>query len=273
MSIRVVNLRNYRNVENEVLVRVDRQSILGNPFRMKFPTPAQSKHPEFMINERNRVCDAYESYFNEQVAKDGAFRNEVLRIYRLVKSGKDVALGCWCAPKRCHAEYIKAFIEKQLGDPQDSPSQIFILHQTNCQDAFGSGFAGYLNRVFPTAKTRYHEFIRQMREAGFTKDTDLLGQAVEAVGDGFTIVHCFGQRYYGNSRNTGRCYTDYNAVEQALARFRKRHPHDTAICPQYMGCGLAGGDWERYSAILAKYNIIPCKNINLANHTFVRASK
>ena len=150
---------------------------------------------------------------------------------------------------------------------------LYILHQTNCQNAFGSGFAGYLNRVFPTAKVRYHQFISQMREHGFGDDINLLGQAVEAVGDGFTVVHCFGQRYYGNSRRTGRCYTNYNAVEQSLATFRRRHPNDVAICPVNMGCGLAGGDWERYSAILAKYNIIPCDRIDIIHRVYHPASK
>lgn len=150
---------------------------------------------------------------------------------------------------------------------------LYILHQTNCQNAFGSGFAGYLNRVFPTAKVRYHQFISQMREHGFGDDINLLGQAAEAVGDGFTVVHCFGQRYYGNSRRTGRCYTNYNAVEQSLATFRKRHPNDVAICPVNMGCGLAGGDWERYSAILARYNIIPCDRIDIVHRVYHPASK
>lgn len=150
---------------------------------------------------------------------------------------------------------------------------LYILHQTNCQNAFGSGFAGYLNRTFPLAKNRYHQFISQMREHGFTSDTDLLGQAVEAVGDGFTIVHCFGQRFYGNSKRTGRCYTNYVAAEQAIAKFRERHPDDVAICPVNMGCGLAGGDWERYSAMLAKYHIIPCDRIDLVHRVYHPASE
>lgn len=158
-------------------------------------------------------------------------------------------------------------------ESKGSSNHFFVLHQTNCQNAFGSGFASYLNRVFPTAKARYHQFIRQMREAGFTHDTDLLGQAVEAIGDNFTVVHCFGQRFYGNSRRTGRCYTNYDAVEQSLKAFRKRHPDDIAICPQYMGCGLAGGNWTRYSELLDRYHIIPCDDIDLVNHTFHQASK
>ena len=150
---------------------------------------------------------------------------------------------------------------------------LFILHQTNCQDRFGAGFAGYLNRTFPLAQERYHQFISQMRSNGFLADTDLLGQAAEVVGDGFTVVHCFGQRFYGNASKTGRCYTNYDAAEQAIATFRKRHPDDVAICPVNMGCGLAGGNWERYSAILAKYNIIPCSRIDLEHRVYRKASK
>lgn len=105
MSIRVVNLKNYELKENELLIRVDRSSVLGNPYKMRDYTSA----------ERDRVCDLYAKYFVKNVQiKDSAFRNEVIRIYRLVKSGKDVALGCWCFPKRCHAMYIKMFIERYV---------------------------------------------------------------------------------------------------------------------------------------------------------------
>lgn len=104
MSIRVVNLRNYKLLDNEVLVKVDRSSVLGNVYKMR----------DGSDDERNRVCDAYESYFMSKVKERGRFRDEVIKIYRMVRDGKDVALGCWCYPKRCHAEFIKAFIESYL---------------------------------------------------------------------------------------------------------------------------------------------------------------
>lgn len=104
MSIRIVNLRNYKLNENEVLVKVDRSSVLGNVFRMR----------DMSDKERNRVCDEYEKYFMRKVKEKGEFRNEVIRIYRMVRDGKNVALGCWCFPKRCHALVIKKFIESYL---------------------------------------------------------------------------------------------------------------------------------------------------------------
>lgn len=104
MSIRIVNLRGYKLMEDEILIKVDRSSVLGNVYKMRGNSNT----------ERNRVCDEYKSYFMNKVKEKGKFRNEVIRIYRLVRDGNDVALGCWCAPKRCHAEVIKEFIESYL---------------------------------------------------------------------------------------------------------------------------------------------------------------
>lgn len=101
--LRVINLKNYKLNSGEILIRVDRSSVVGNPFRMNCEA------------ERNRVCDEYEKYFNAKVkVKGSAFRKEIIRIYSLVAKGYDVALGCWCAPKRCHADYIKKFIESYI---------------------------------------------------------------------------------------------------------------------------------------------------------------
>ena len=85
-------------------MRVDRASVLGNPFVMKNKTQA----------ERDRVCNEYEEYFNIEVKKPGAFRDKVISIYTMVKNGCDINLQCWCAPKRCHADTIKQFIEDNL---------------------------------------------------------------------------------------------------------------------------------------------------------------
>lgn len=161
MSIRVVNLKNYRLDEGEVLVKVDRSSVLGNPFKMRFPTPAQSKRPEFEINERNRVCDEYEKYFMKKVKEEGDFRNEVIRIYRMVKSGKDVALGCWCFPKRCHAMYIKEFIEKYIEEPKGSSTS-----DTYPIDAEFRGKYWFLSNFYP-CKITFGGLEFDCVEAGF----------------------------------------------------------------------------------------------------------
>ena len=99
--VRVVNLMQYKLKDGEVLIKVDRSTPVGNPF--------------YMRNERMRdeVCDKYEAYFYKKVKEAGAFRDYVAHIYRTALKN-DVALGCWCAPKRCHANVIAAFINKFL---------------------------------------------------------------------------------------------------------------------------------------------------------------
>ena len=101
--IEVVNLKQLKDVKDGIVIRVDRKSVLGNPFYM---------HDE---SERDKVCDEYQTYFDKKVNEktDENFMNELRRIYKLAKHNK-VYLACWCAPKRCHAETIKAFIEQYL---------------------------------------------------------------------------------------------------------------------------------------------------------------
>jgi hypothetical protein len=98
MSIRIVNLKYYTPEDDELLIKIDRSSTLGNPF--------------YMSNEgsRDEVCDKYQIYF-DKIIKEGQnshFINELRRIYRLSKT-KNIALGCWCYPKRCHAQTIISF--------------------------------------------------------------------------------------------------------------------------------------------------------------------
>lgn len=98
-----VTIKNLRNSKPQYAwqVRVDRVSILGNPFYMK---------NEF---ERNRVCEQYEAYFHEKMQRtDTDFYREVMRLHEILQQYGKLELYCWCAPKRCHAETIKNYIEK-----------------------------------------------------------------------------------------------------------------------------------------------------------------
>lgn len=80
--------------------RVDRQSPVGNPYFMK----NESK--------RDEVCDKYEANFNKllEQAPAKAYLAKLLEIY---KRDGTITLLCWCAPRRCHAETIKRWLEAQ----------------------------------------------------------------------------------------------------------------------------------------------------------------
>lgn len=97
--IRIVNMRNKIVLnENEVMVKVDRSSVIGNPFYM---------HNE---SERNKVCEQYQEWFDKKIDCNPVVVEEMYRLQKLAKSN-DIALACWCYPKRCHAEIIKAWLD------------------------------------------------------------------------------------------------------------------------------------------------------------------
>ena len=98
-TVTIKNLR-YERPQAEWQVRVDRTSLLGNPFHMSDES------------QRNKVCDKYEAYFNWIMQmKSSAFYKEVERLLIIMKKHGKLELFCWCAPKRCHAETIKKYIE------------------------------------------------------------------------------------------------------------------------------------------------------------------
>ena len=102
MEIKIRNLRSARPTE-PWQVRVDRASVLGNPFRMEDE------------DERDAVCEQYHIYFHTRLASgDSAFCNELQRLIFLAMQYGKLELFCWCAPKRCHAETIAEFIEMYL---------------------------------------------------------------------------------------------------------------------------------------------------------------
>jgi hypothetical protein len=98
--IRIVNMHKgkYKHNPDEILIKVDRSSILGNPFIMKNES------------ERNKVCDLYDNYFYNKIdEQDEKFVDELDRIIDLADTN-NIALGCWCIPKRCHAQTILNYV-------------------------------------------------------------------------------------------------------------------------------------------------------------------
>ena len=84
-----------------------RGSALGNPFVMQ----------NLSDTERNRVCDKYEEWFQKLLTKTGdmPFLIQLHTIRKLAQKG-DVTLQCFCAPKRCHCETIKKYIEGETDE-------------------------------------------------------------------------------------------------------------------------------------------------------------
>ena len=118
----------------------------------------------------------------------------------------------------------------------------YIMHQVNCQNVMGAGVAKSLATKYPELKKAYHDFAKT-----YQTPKERFGW-IQPVRVSNTLVICnsFSQLTYGNSRVTGICYTDMPTLKDALKRFdaRAKKAGQPAYVPAYIGCGLAGGDWN-----------------------------
>ena len=118
----------------------------------------------------------------------------------------------------------------------------YIMHQVNCQNVMGAGVAKSLASKYPEIKEAFHAFAKT-----YTKPKERFGwiQPVR-VSPSLVICNSFSQFTFGNSRMTGICYTDMLTLKSALKRFdvRAKKAGKPAYVPVYIGCGLAGGDWN-----------------------------
>jgi hypothetical protein len=112
-----------------------------------------------------------------------------------------------------------------------------ILHQVNCLGVTG-GLAGALRRKYPAAFDGYLDACKQLVQPPF-----LLTVATPKL----LIGHVFGQPTPGPN-------TDLEMVECALTAARGELAEFVPLyAPYLMGCGLGGGDWPQYSALLEKH--------------------
>ena len=101
MAITVVNRRDPRDLGPRTYV--GRGSPLGNPSKMRNRSDA----------ERNRVCDEYEPWLRKQYTLPGSPQRRALdQLVERHRAGEDLLLECYCAPQRCHADFVKHAIER-----------------------------------------------------------------------------------------------------------------------------------------------------------------
>ena len=106
MAILVVNKQRRVSVDaNVTTIYCGRGTPLGNPYYMKNE------------QERDRVCDAYEDWFPAMLEASSqqcdGMRMMLTKINKLASVG-DVHLQCFCAPKRCHCDTIKRYVENVM---------------------------------------------------------------------------------------------------------------------------------------------------------------
>lgn len=65
--------------------------------------------------DRDLVCEQYEEWFNDKVSRqDSLVMNELRRLFVIGRSQGYLKLGCYCAPRRCHADTIAKFLKNYV---------------------------------------------------------------------------------------------------------------------------------------------------------------
>lgn len=120
--ITVVN--KYNTSEGEY---IGRPSPLGNPY-----THMEGTKAEFKVSSREEAVEKYRDWLYEKIRnKDRAVYEELTRLFYLALNG-DLKLKCYCAPRACHGDVIKEFLDAQI-----KKKMIFV---------FGSNLDGYHGR-------------------------------------------------------------------------------------------------------------------------------
>lgn len=110
-NIHVMNLRVEQpayDCSNQI--RVDRKSVLGNPFHN---------------GTRDENCDNYRSWL-ANLPSDSPQHTELRRLVNVLRNHGRLELYCWCAPERCHADYIKEVVSRayRLDKVEYDPGEI-----------------------------------------------------------------------------------------------------------------------------------------------------
>jgi hypothetical protein len=72
-------------------------SPLANPFQMNYEA------------DRDWVIQQYRQWLWKEVKKgEGKVWDELIRLLGQLRSGQKLKLVCWCAPRKCHGDVIKA---------------------------------------------------------------------------------------------------------------------------------------------------------------------
>jgi|TARA_R110002167_G_scaffold110726_5_gene281744 O-acetyl-ADP-ribose deacetylase (regulator of RNase III) len=126
-----------------------------------------------------------------------------------------------------------------------------IIHQANINGCMGSGIAAQIAKQIPEAA------------AVDTRTYNRLGVKLGSFSfvhlDDYTVVNLYGQSI--KELSSAGIPTDYNAVVKSFQEIAQwLLDGEKALIamglapvigvPKFMGCGLGGGDWDIYSAII-----------------------
>ena len=135
------------------------------------------------------------------------------------------------------------------GDLLDSDCQ-YITHQCNCYSRRGAGLASAIFKAFPWA-----DVYSNRSECGV--DASLFG-SITVHGDPKRnqryVINIYGQLKPGKpSRGRDSATSRLEAFGKAIDQIAELPELKSIGFPYGIGCGLAGGDWNKYGRLLEDF--------------------
>lgn len=118
-----------------------------------------------------------------------------------------------------------------------------IFHQVNCMGVMGGGIARSIAEKWPKLEAAYKAICDKHTHNELLGKTFLYGVEVDLF-----VANVFGQ----NSISRISRQTNYEATVEAFERLQTMDIEENLpfYFPKNMGCGLGGGNWKIYSAII-----------------------
>lgn len=115
-----------------------------------------------------------------------------------------------------------------------------IAHQVNCKGVAGAGLAKQIRKYY---SSWFYEYQQKCQMYG---NANLGGIGIFEASPKLTIINLYAQVGYG----TDRRYTNYQAFRECLQKVRDFRYKQKVYLPEFVGCGLAGGNWDVVSKII-----------------------
>lgn len=105
MAIKIVNKHWHKPTRHDVYI--GRGSPFGNPYSHMEGTKAQHK-----VATREEAIEKYREWFERARLNEPVLAAMLHEMCRTHLDGHDINLVCYCAPKPCHGDVIKEYIEE-----------------------------------------------------------------------------------------------------------------------------------------------------------------
>jgi O-acetyl-ADP-ribose deacetylase (regulator of RNase III) len=158
----------------------------------------------------------------------------------------------------CQQEKISSLINYVIGDatrPQGDGQKI-VAHVCNNIGKWGAGFSGAVTKRSALPESAFRQLYVDYREGKYNISSLLGVVQVITISEDVSVANMIAQNGVVGRNNPKPIR--YDALNEALRRLNSLVADtDASVHMPRIGCGLAGGDWERVEKIIQNRLEVP----------------